>query len=249
MPLKHMAEIPRSEPISGWHCIDVYTPENIKGLAYDSHLQDALALLRRGIWELRDINGLEMTRREQLKYFLDEGDLPDNTGNNPVALMKYWETQREAGRQPFLLVDWNTKDGIVGIVEGRIYNFYATEEEALFVNWVVVRDSGSNDDDGYSYRGRKVGEQLYNKVEELSRAYGVTLLIAGVNPANSPSIRFHRKRGFSSEQSLGLRSPNGYPIPHPTENGAFIPSFPIYGTDSRNNPVEGAIEFHTKRLR
>lgn len=207
-----MAEIPRSEPISGWHCIDVYTPENIKGLAYDSHLQDALALLRRGIWELRDINGLEMTRREQSKYFLDEGDLPDSTGNNPVTMMKYWETQREAGRQPFLLVDWNTKDGIVGVVEGRIYNFYATQEETLFVNWVVVRNSGSNDDDGYSYRGRKVGEQLYSKVEELGRAYGVTLLIAGVNPLNSRSARFHEKSEFSKEQFSAELTPDGKSI-------------------------------------
>lgn len=238
-----MAEIPRSERISDWHCVDVYTPENIGGLGNDPHLHDALFLLRCGIWELRDMNGIEMTLREQSKYEIANAYGYGNT------FIGYWELQKTNNREPFLLVDWNTKDGIVAVAEGRKYFYAGTGEEAIFINWVVIRDTGSNDNDDYTYRGKKVAKRLYDKIEEQALECGVTLLIAGVNPLNGRSARFHEKSGFSKEQFSGEVASDGNPLPHRTPNGAFIPSFPIHGTDSRNNPVEGAIEFHTKRLR
>ncbi len=145
-------------------------------------------------------------------------------------------------------VEWNTRDGIVGVVEGRECQYGGdTGERAIFINLVVVRNCASNDDDEYSYRGKGlVGDRLYKKVEELARNRNVTLLIAGVNRENKGSVKFHEKEGFVNEQYSKELSISGPDLAYRTENGAYISAHRETGAD---NSPERVIEFYTKRLR
>lgn len=233
------------EKILSSHHIDVFTPETIAGLGYDSHLQDAMFLLRQGIWELRDMNGMQSVRDWQPEYDVIVEDSATN-----ITLWKHIEEgnrQQHDDRKPFLLIDWNTRDGIVGVVEGREYHYRGTGERAIFINLVVVRNCASNDDDEYSYRGKRlVGGRLYKKVEELARNNTVTLLIAGVNCENKGSVRFHEKNGFVNEQYSEELAISGPDFAYRTENGAYVPP---YREVDDGSSFERVIEFYTKRLR
>lgn len=213
--------------------IDTYTPENITGLRrYDPHLLDALALLRQGIWEQREKNGITATDTEIFEYQLS---------GETNASIAFWGWQKTKNYHSFLLVAWNIRDNIVGVAEGRRYRHSGIDEDAIFVNWVVVRDCGSNDQDDYSYRGKGIASRLYRKVKQIAKDHDIKLLIAGINILNSRSIRFHEKEGFSNEKFAGEYSTDGLPMPHPTENGAFIPAWHL--------DEGGIIEFYTKRLK
>lgn len=229
-------EVPRN------HIIDFYTPENIKDQGYDSHLQDALSLLRMGPHELIDINGVHSTIDWQSDYTLTTENTPGTTK------IKLWEQVQEQGREPFLLVDWNTKDGVVGVVEGREYTYAGTDEKAIFINWIVVKNSGTNDDDIYTYRGQNVASRMYDKVESVAREHGVKLLIAGINTDNPRSAGFHTKQGFRNESFSGELAADGSQKPHRTPNGAFIPPYSSEDTDSNGNVLKTNIDFYTKRL-
>lgn len=226
--------------------VDVFTPDT---LAYDSHTHDALFLLRRGIWELNDINGSEFTAHNQPDYDLRSKEVLPNAKGAGTGVLEYWEAVQDQGREPFLMVVSNIKDGVVGVLEGRKYTYAGTDEPAIFVNWVVVENSGRNDSDEYSYRGKEVGNLMYDKLEEMAREHGIGLLIVGINDKNSKAIRFHEKRGFVKEEFAGELDEEGNPKPHATDRGIFHPPYPVEGFDSNGNRVEGVIEIYSKRLR
>lgn len=261
-------ELAGEEPQVPSHHIMVYTPENIQDLGYDSHLLDALSLLRQGIHELRDEDGIHSANEWKSSYSL----VVENDSNTTrIALWEYMKEQQklvearkelskaemvEKKRYPFLLVEWNTKDGIIGVLEGRRYIYEPTGDPAIFINWVVVRDYGSNDTDTYTYRGRHVvADSLYSKVEEMARQNGVKLIIAGVNSKNKSSQTFHEKRGFVNEST----DKEDNPQPYATDSGAFIPPFAINDIDSQGNKIVDKdsngketvrnTEFFTKRLK
>lgn len=242
-----MVETPRRQESTPMrHFVDVFTPDT---LVYDSHTQDALFLLRRGIWELHDINGSEFTAHNQPDYDLRPQEVFPHAKGTGTGVLEYWEAVQAQGREPFLMVVSNIKDGVVGVLEGRKYTYAGTNEPAIFVNWVVVENSGRNDSDEYSYRGKEVGNLMYDTLEEMAREQGIGLLIAGVNAANTKAIRLHEKRGFVKEEFAGELDEKGEPHPHATEHGIFHPPYQIEDTDSEGNKVEGIIEVYSKRLR
>lgn len=208
--------------------IDVYTPQNIARLdRCEPHLLDALVLIRQGIWELRDINGIEKTIRAQSYYEL--------IGKNPLSrrrnstTINIWKQQEEGRINPFLLVAWNIKDNIVGVVEGLHFTYPETDERTMFINWVVVRDSGGNDKYCYTYRGSQVGHMLYDKAEEIASENRLDMLVVTINRLNTGSVRFHLKRGFYTNPK--------------------VPPYIISGIDSRGNPIQAEIQTFIKRLK
>ncbi len=265
-----MSEKPLRHPIPVFsHQIDVYNPRNItppllqdeQGNQYrdTSDIQDALALIRQGIYELVGMNGLPATLDNQ-------SDCSLSVGEDGLSIVQ-WNTQKKiqddalnkaqtdedkekALRDSFLVIDRNTKDGIIGAAEGRIYTFAGTGEKALIVHWVATRATGSGDEDKYSYRGAGVAAAMYDRIEELAGQHNVKLMIAAVNPQNTASRRFHEGRGMHVEvfnpELASEYDEDGNPRAYKTDNGAYIPPY-IFGRDENNVPTHYA-EYYTKRM-
>lgn len=185
-----------------------FTPEAIENEAYDRRLVGGLVLIRQGIQELSEMNGSDDTHHYVERYTPRTGTFEE-----------FWRGEVAKGWDPFLLVGIDKRDREVGAFEGRRYHFKRTDEPAVFTNWVVT---------GREMRRRGVGLQIYERVEAIAQASGVRLLIAGIHPANEPSIGLHRKFGFVKEESDKTEA-------FPTARGAFIPPY-------------GVIEYYTKRL-
>jgi hypothetical protein len=52
-------------------------------------------------------------------------------------------------------------------------------------------------------RGRGLGSQVYDALEELARTYGRLALEVNLEPPNEQSLAFHRARGFEPVGEIG----------------------------------------------
>lgn len=82
------------------------------------------------------------------------------------------------------------KDSMSGVVVGfcflRAYNPFPTFKETAEVTYFLQKD----------YRGKGIGSQALQKLEEEARKRGITILLANVSSENPQSLLFHLKHGF-----------------------------------------------------
>ncbi len=219
----------------------------------DTHILDAVSFLRRGILELREMDG-EQGTLDQLNDYVFTGtndrtsfsqwDIQEAIEKDRLEKATTPEQEQAAYRDSVLLVDRNTQDGIIGVLEGRIYTYAGTGDKALLINWVVTSNSGI-DDDSKGYRRSGVGIKLYQESEKLAREKGIELLIAAVNPENTASTAFHKRNGFLREEFDPSKTENGVMAAHKTEHGAFMPP---YIFESEDGAPPKVAEYYTKRL-
>ncbi len=231
------------DPCGNMVHIDVYTRDVFAQMGtegvYDPVLQDATSLIQYGAWGLRNLSGMGYMAREEICLAsMTSGVDPEH----PQPMVRRWESISQ-DREPFMMVAWDIHTGVVGVVEGRVYTYAPTGDKAIFIYWVVVRDTGDGDQI-LSYQGRGVGRQLYEQVEAFARARGVDVIIAGVHTENTNSQHFHASRGFHNETCSG-----GDTCPHATPCGVYIPPYPIADIDEQGEFRTGQLAFWSKRLR
>ena len=53
------------------------------------------------------------------------------------------------------------------------------------------------------HRGAGVAHAAYDELEQVARPYGRLVLEVNTDPPNEPSLRFHRRRGYTEVGRLG----------------------------------------------
>jgi L-amino acid N-acyltransferase YncA len=207
--------------------VDLYTPKDLD-TTFNPRLWEALSLVRSGIFELRNISGVEATKSECDKY-------------NGPAFREFWERVMGMDREPFLLASLTPNGGIVGVLEGRKYTYSGTRDRAIFVNWIVV---------DRKFRGKGVGSSIYKRVKEMARADDIKLLIAGINGKNANSRSLHLKEGFRLESPAEeLSTGERIMLPFRTARGAYIPGYEVHDLDYMGNQVNRFIDVYTLLLK
>lgn len=240
------------------HRFHTYTPNNIANLLpFDSYLQDTLNLLHYGIWKQRNQNGMLNTQLESAKYIADARKnplRPIDDIEDAANLQEWWAIQGTE-RHPFLTSVSNSRDGVIGVLDGREYTNGITGELSIYVNWIVVRDSGTTEDDPYSYQGigkvYPVAKLLYLQTEDMARKSGVEVMMAGVNSRNRPSQKFHRNMGFHLAKFnpiIGGYDADGNPGGHKTSLGIYVPPYLSYDIDQYGREIISTIDIFSKRL-
>jgi predicted GNAT superfamily acetyltransferase len=54
-----------------------------------------------------------------------------------------------------------------------------------------------------SHRRLGLGRRVYDELEQVAAAYGRMVLEVNIEPANEPSLAFHRARGYVDVAELG----------------------------------------------
>lgn len=219
--------------------VDIYTPKNA-GDYRDPRLCSALSLIRRGIYELRNMNGVENVMSQSNIYTVNPLNFDHQMGPPQSPFFEFWRYVEGMRRQPFLLAALAPNGGIVGALEGRKYTYAGTGDEAIFVNWVVV---------DRKYRKQGVGSSLCKTVESMGRAEGIELLMGGINRVNTPSQALFTRAGFVREKLQGDVPSGCEQGPFKTPNGAYVPSYKVHGTDAQGNEIKGYIDVWSKRLK
>jgi GNAT superfamily N-acetyltransferase len=216
--------------------IDTCTPNNVD--ISNPILKASLKLIRRGVLALRNMDGIENTLDELGKYSIYR---PSASHETPVIdFPTFWNNVTRQGRTPFLLAAHVGSERVVGALEGRkyVYNAYASNTPAIFVNWVVTEEH---------YQRQGIATALYERVQDMARRDDIKLLIAGINTQNRGSERLHEKIGFIKE-SPAEELPTAEQIKHPfkTARGVYIPGYEIDGVDSKGQPINGFKDVWTK---
>lgn len=219
--------------------IDLYTPKNA-GDYRDPRFCEALTLIRRGIYELRNINGVENVMNQSKIYTVDPLNLDIGVGPPQCPFFEFWRHVEGMGRRPFLLTALAPNGGIIGALEGRKYTFEKTKDEAVFINWVVANRPN---------RGQGVGVRLCQEVEKIAKEERIKLLIAGINRLNTNSQALFESVGYVKEVLFGGPPSDWEEVPFKTPGGAYIPSYPVHGLDFQGNEFKSVIDVWTKRLK
>lgn len=237
--------IERRQPIESniWHTYYTFTSDDIERLGYDPDLLDGLGVIKAGIQDLQNINGVTSVADWQSEYALRHPTISDDPGT-PIGYdhsrmcVPIWEANKKIGRQSIMIVERN-QYGISGAVDFREYMYGGTGERAAFIHWIGVQ---------YEARKMEVASRLYGVVFERAKADGIGLVLAGVNPLNKPSVGLHEKLGFVCEEYSPDASTAGPKVAYATQRGVYNPSYSFTDIDSKGRPIEGVTKIYSKRI-
>jgi len=139
-----------------------------------------------------------------------------------------------------VLQGWADRADVVE-VDGAVAGFVLTFAPGTAYDSENYRWHAERFGDGFYYldrvvvapvhRGLGVAHAVYDELEEVARPYGRMVLEVNLDPPNEPSLRFHRRRGYTE---VGRTGPPGHVVSLLSRELGPVPARPAVAAGRRH---------------